>query len=273
MELRRKALQAALQGSAPAVFPATQRTTVSFFSAAGGTGRTTVLATLARLLSSTGDRILLVDGDADSLLPYYFGASSIRSASRRFAVRRVPGSGPIHVLSGASRGDSGGWFARELSRLRAEVDRVLVDVWPGMSAGFEGLLAASGTCVALLVPDLASVAGIQRVVRQLGEFQKTLGHAPALRFLLNKYDEQSRLHRATREWLREQLGDRLLPFALRESEQVSEALAEGTTVVDYAPSSQVVADFENLAAWVESNPNRPGRHSHDWSGGNSHSAE
>ena len=52
--------------------------------------------------------------------------------------------------------------------------------------------------------------------------------------------------------LREQLGERLLPFALRRTQAVSEALAEGMTVVDYAPNSTVAEDYGNLAGWVKS---------------------
>ena len=55
-----------------------------------------------------------------------------------------------------------------------------------------------------------------------------------------------------REVLREQLGDRLLPFALRRAPAVSEALAEGMTVMDYAPNSTVAEDFGSLAGWVKS---------------------
>jgi len=54
------------------------------------------------------------------------------------------------------------------------------------------------------------------------------------------------------ELVREQVGDRLLPFALRRAPAVSEALAEGMTVMDYAPNSTVAEDFGNLAAWVKS---------------------
>jgi cellulose biosynthesis protein BcsQ len=52
--------------------------------------------------------------------------------------------------------------------------------------------------------------------------------------------------------LREQLGDRLLPFALRRATAMSEALAEGMTVMDYAPNSIVAEDFGTLAGWVKS---------------------
>jgi len=51
---------------------------------------------------------------------------------------------------------------------------------------------------------------------------------------------------------REQIGDRLLPFALRRSPAISEALAEGMTVIDYAPTATVAEDYAHLAEWVRS---------------------
>jgi cellulose biosynthesis protein BcsQ len=71
-------------------------------------------------------------------------------------------------------------------------------------------------------------------------------------YILNQFDSALPLHLDVREILREQLGDRLLPFALRHTPTVSEALAEGMTVMDYAPGSAVADDYSSLAAWVKS---------------------
>jgi cellulose biosynthesis protein BcsQ len=70
--------------------------------------------------------------------------------------------------------------------------------------------------------------------------------------VLNQFDPSLPLHLDIREVLREQLGDRLLPFAIRRAPAVSEALAEGMTVMDYAPNSTVAEDFGSLAGWVKS---------------------
>jgi cellulose biosynthesis protein BcsQ len=69
-------------------------------------------------------------------------------------------------------------------------------------------------------------------------------------YLLNQFDASLPLHLDVREVLRQQLGDRLLPTVVRRSPAVSEALAEGMTVVDYAPNSPVTEDYLNIAAWL-----------------------
>ena len=71
-------------------------------------------------------------------------------------------------------------------------------------------------------------------------------------YVINQFDPSLPLHLDVREVLREQLGDRLLPFAIRRAPAVSEALAEGMTVMDYAPNSHVAEDFGSLAGWVKS---------------------
>ncbi len=71
-------------------------------------------------------------------------------------------------------------------------------------------------------------------------------------YLLNQFDASSPLHLDVRAMLQQQLGDRLLPFVLRRSSAVSEALAEGMTVIDYAPGSAVAEDYWDLAGWLRS---------------------
>jgi len=52
--------------------------------------------------------------------------------------------------------------------------------------------------------------------------------------------------------LLQKYGERLLPFVIHRSPAVSEALAEGLTVLDYAPASEVASDILHFAGWVRS---------------------
>ena len=56
---------------------------LAVFSLAGGTGKTSLVATLGRTLSANGERVLLADTAAQGLLPYYFGASELRPGAVR----------------------------------------------------------------------------------------------------------------------------------------------------------------------------------------------
>jgi cellulose biosynthesis protein BcsQ len=70
-------------------------------------------------------------------------------------------------------------------------------------------------------------------------------------FILTKFDHNVSLHTDLRKWLSDELKSLLLPIVIRRSDEVSEALAEGETIVDYAPNSGVSEDFHRLAEWVQ----------------------
>jgi cellulose biosynthesis protein BcsQ len=97
-----------------------------------------------------------------------------------------------------------------------------------------------------------SVVSVSSIESFFQNNRNSAGSASQPYYVLNQFDSTLPLHLDVREVLREQLGDRLLPFALRRAPAVSEALAEGMTVMDYAPSSTVAEDFGNLVGWVKS---------------------
>ena len=74
----------------------------------------------------------------------------------------------------------------------------------------------------------------------------------AVIYVLNGFDASLPLHLDVREVMRQKLGERLLPFVIRRSPAVAEALAEGMTVMDYAPESAVAGDYMHLASWLRS---------------------
>jgi cellulose biosynthesis protein BcsQ len=98
-------------------------------------------------------------------------------------------------------------------------------------------------------PNLTSVLSLQRIS---AFFRGRRENALQPYFLLNKYDPAVALHAEVRDMLRQQWGDRLLPFAIRRSRAVNEALTEGMTTVDYAPHAPIVEDFAQLASWTRS---------------------
>jgi cellulose synthase operon protein YhjQ len=103
-----------------------------------------------------------------------------------------------------------------------------------------------------VAPDMNSVISLNAVEQFFKNLTDGEGRAVKVYYLLNQFDASQPLHLDVREVLRQQLGDRLLPFAIRRSPAVSEALAEGMTVMDYAPNSPAAEDFLNLANWLRS---------------------
>jgi cellulose synthase operon protein YhjQ len=233
---------------------------VLVFSLAGGVGKTCLVATLGRALSALGERVLLADTVAHGLLPFYFGSPEFNPQSRLNGLVRTfypPGSEratPVQVLSleaerypaDSSEHDP---LLGELVGDGRGVNRILVDLATRSRDVTTRLLFLHPTVLVPILPDMSSVASLGSLEAFLA---RASGGSNEPLYLLNQFDASSPLHLDVREMLRDQLGDRLLPFVLRRCSAVSEALAEGMTVIDYAPGSAVAKDYWDLAGWLRS---------------------
>ncbi len=245
---------------------------LAVFSLAGGVGKTSLVASLGRALSSRGERTLLVDTAPYGLLPFFFGARDQRpgmlrtfnppGASAEAPVRLVtldpdgPEPEPEAQVSGVRMHDpNADWLPSEIKRLSRGTHRVVVDLPTASGATTRRILRLGPVVLVPVAPDMNSVVSVGAIEAFFGTQNAGLpqGSTPVLPFyMLNQFDYAMPLHIDVREVLRGQIGERLLPFALRRSAAVSEALAEGMTVIDYAPNVDVAEDYAYLAEWVRS---------------------
>ncbi len=239
--------------------PVAQRAPVlAVFSLAGGVGKTSLVATLGRALSARGEKVLLVDTAAFGLLPFFFGARDQRpGVVRTFTAPGTSGDAPIQMITmdpetlGPETAPQE-MLTQEISRHGRGVGRVIVDLATASGATTRRVLRMAPTVLVPVLPDMSSVVSVSSIDAFFQHNVTASGQQILPYYVLNQFDPSLPLHLDVREVLREQLGDRLLPFALRRTPAVSEALAEGMTVVDYAPNSTVAEDFGSLAGWVKS---------------------
>ena len=138
----------------------------------------------------------------------------------------------------------------EMMRQARVAGRILLDL-NGSSAWLARMMTRYHSNILVpIAPDMNSVLSIQSVDRFFSGSLDSEGRPVAPYYVLNQFDASLPLHLDVREVLRQQLGNRLLPVMIRRSPAVSEALAEGMTVIDYAPDSPVADDYKNLAEWV-----------------------
>ena len=216
---------------------------MAVFSLAGGVGKTSLVATLGRALSARGERVLLVDTAAFGLLPFFFGARDQRPGLlRTFSPPGASGDAPIQMVTidpeALATGNAGQEpliardrqiFARRKPRDRRSGNRLRRNHAPRH--------ALSPLVLVPVIPDMNSVVSVSSIDAFFEHNGSPAGKPSLPYYVLNQFDPSLPLHLDVREVLREQLGDRLLPFALRRAPAVSEALAEGMTVMDYAPNS------------------------------------
>lgn len=241
----------------PSDAPAPNVPVLEVFSLAGGVGKTSLVAALGRALSARGENVLLVEATPFGSLPYFFGASDCRPgalrtfrppASSNHAPIRMATIDPDALMDGAA---SHGSIAAEIQGWVHGVSRVIVDVATRSTAMVRELSRMSPVVLVPLLPDINAVLTANSIENF---FEHNVGAAGAqtdVYFVLNQFDPSLPLHLDVLQALRERLGKRLLPFALERTPAVSEALAEGMTVMDYAPETSLADDFSNLAKWIE----------------------
>ena len=254
-----RSIFAPVQASAdPSSIPAFDRPPiVVVFSLAGGVGKTCLVATLGRVLSALGEHALLAETAACGILPFYFGSRELRpGVVRTFFPPGAFGEdcdAPVQMLNLQGDGSPGESSQHdpsltELLRDGRGASRIVVDVATANRKWMSRMLSLRPILLVPILPDMSSVAclgSLQALDAGSDNGEKAL-------YLLNQFDASSPLHRDVRAILQQQLGDRLLPFVLRRSSLVCEALAEGMTVIDYAPGSEVAADYRDLAGWLRS---------------------
>jgi len=232
------------------------KTTVALFGSAGGCGVTTIAATLARLLSEAEESVVLVDGAPYSLLGTYFGVRNSCHGIR--SIVHAGASANIHI-AGYSDAGSANWVSDAAARLDGEFERMVVDVSTDFTrADMQRILRGAVGLIPLL-PDVRTVCSVEPLLQRLQALGEEYGTPAPFYFLLSQFDANVRLHCEIREWLSHTFGEMLLPITLRRADEISDALADGATVIDHAPNSGITHDFRQLAAWVKQLPRTEAR--------------
>jgi cellulose synthase operon protein YhjQ len=242
--------------AAPVRQKETRTPVLAVFSLAGGVGKTSLVATVGRSLSSMGEKVLLTDTTSHGLLPFYFGASELRQGTvRTFSPPSGSTDAPIYLVSydvdqKGSDEAAQEQLAEEIINNSRGTHRILLDLTVSSSWVVRRLSRMNPTILVPVAPDMNSVISLQTVEKFFNGVNDGDGRPLQPFYVLNQFDTSLPLHLDVREVMRRQLGDRLLPFVIRRAPAVSEALAEGMTVVDYAPDAPVAEDYLNLATWL-----------------------
>lgn len=236
----------------------------------GGTGRSTLVANLGRVLAEKA-RTLLLDLDPQNSLGLLLGMELLEQrglATPGFTRARaaellgelkpevpyVPfGRPPLRVrfdLSASLLADPE-WLGRRLEDLcPQETDYVLIDVAAGHNIWQQQALGIADIALVVLSADPVCYALIPEFEQVLGE---TPRKGPAKRhdlYVLNRVDARRALSRDVRDATFHALGDAIFSTGLVDDEAVREAAAHRQTVAHYAPHSQFLADLRLLAAWL-----------------------
>jgi len=231
---------------------------LAVFSLAGGVGKTSLVATLGRALSSKGEKVAVADTTSHGLLPFYFGARAMTAGEVRSFPPPAEGMGEavsLAIYDATERDEDErqqALLAEDIVRIGAGNHRLLLDLNSGSSWLVRRLANLYPTVLVPIAPDMNSVISLEAVESVFQGIAGADGRPVLPFYVVNQFDAARPLHLDIREVFRRKLGERLLRCAIRDSPLVSEALAEGMTVVDYAPSAPVSQDYLEVAAWLRS---------------------
>jgi cellulose synthase operon protein YhjQ len=221
-----------------------------FASCAGGVGKTTLCATVARVLSARLSNVLVADRCPQGIMPYYFGLERLSAGGLQTVYPNARRAGyQMTMVNAPCEEQPNTPTAAWLGQLQAESTLTLMDLPTLHNRSLQEQMIPAGYVVIPLVPDVQSIASIAHV-EALSDLSSE-GQSRRCLFVLNRFDETRPLHREIRTHLEKVLEDRLAPLAVRESEYVPEALSLGMTVIDHMPQSPVATDFQQLVAWLE----------------------
>ena len=234
----------------------TRTPVLAVYSLAGGVGKTSLVATAGRSLSAMGEKVLLTDTTSHGLLPFYFGANDLQyDTIRTFSPPSGSTDAPIYLVShdmeARGRKESAQQhFVEELITNSQGMHRILLDLSAASNWVIRQMARLNLTVLIPVAPDMNSVISLGFVEKFFSELIDSDARPLQPFYVLNQFDPSLPLHLDVREVLRKKLGDRLLPFVIRRGPEVSEALAEGMTVVDYAPDTPIAEDYINIATWL-----------------------
>jgi len=243
---------------------------LSVVSAKGGVGKSTVAANLAVALHDLGHPVLAIDLDPQNGLRFHFSfevgsgnglSSSGGDASALSGLAEITPSGvaliPYGQCDEAQRlGFEAGlvhrpaWLSDALGNMSlADNAIVVIDTPPGPSVYMTQALTAASLAIAVTLPDAGSYVTLPQL-RSLFE-SYCLGR-PEFRgygFIVNQVDQGRQLSRDVATMLRASFGDRIIG-RIHQDQAISEALAFGQSVFQYAPHSEGARDVMACARWI-----------------------
>lgn len=241
---------------------------IAVVSPLGGAGRTTLTAHLATLLARQGQRSLAVELCAQNLMGRHLG---MREASAT-GWARAAANGQWWADGGFDNSDGvrvlpfgessletlhtlhqmlqvqPRWLQDQIELLDIASDCVVLldtPLWPSPWAQ-AALHCADTVLVALEASARACSAlnGVQTLLRSTAAAPSEQG------VLVTRFDPRRVSHREALQTLREQWGDRLIPYTLHEDENIARALARAMCVGHLAPQAQSAHDLQGVCNWL-----------------------
>src|SRR6266567_4103969 len=226
-------------------------TKIAFFSLAGGVGKTTLATAVGRVLCGRMKRVVLANCDSSFRLQHLRALYSHTVGNLTFV--HAPGhvsALPMTVFDAGetARAEEREMGLRTIQDSSLQADTVLLDLPANGNARTIESLKTADHIVVPLTADMHSAMTVRWVQELLSRVSLA---SRKVHYVLNRYDSSRSMHCEMCHELQEMLGSALLPNFIREEPQIQDAMRSGVTIIDHAPHTEVVAELQELAKWVE----------------------
>ncbi len=234
---------------------------VSFLSKKGGVGKTTLAFNCACSLSLSGQRVLLLDMDAQANLTHHLDAEKAKGLFEVLLKRS-----PIEESIQATRYERidllhghpdledmpllDPRLLREPNRLRQllaivkeQYDYILIDCPPAINWLTRMALFASDKVLVPVQAEPYALEGLRELVPYLDKMSST---AQLHRIVLNMHRAQTQLHQELAQEIETAYPGRVAKQRIRQTIHFAEAARKGLSLFEYAPASPGALDLFSL---------------------------
>ena len=239
----------------------------------GGVGKTTTAVHLAYGLAQTGDKVLLVDMDAQGQCATLLGLAAesgvfnllVAELGARHVVR-VTDRENLHVILGDKKSTTAETvlsvqrvpisFMREKITVVAgdEYQYIVIDTGPGAGELQTQALWAADAVLIPCTTDYLATDGIFRIKQTLeGLKENAKWQGKILGILPTLFDTVTNESKATMQDLQKHFPDELLPLSIHRATILRECAAAGKTVFELNRRSRSTLEYTQLVNWVKTN--------------------
>ena len=237
---------------------------ISFCNHKGGVGKTTTTAAVGQALADKGQRVLLLDLDAQANLTSFFFSETEIDSSVYDALRGTLKELPILKVSdrlslvpsslelAMAETELSSRLAREriisnlLQPIADDYDYILIDCPPSLGILTTNALAAATDLYIPLTAEALPLQGLKMLEQIVNEVKRSInGQLSISGIIITRYNNR-KLNKAVLDAIRTQFGDKVFNTKIRENIAIAEAPLYGESIFKYAPDSNGAKDYSDL---------------------------
>lgn len=234
---------------------------LAVFNHKGGTGKTTTAVSLAAAFAARGQRVLLVDTDAQGNVAASLGLRPEKTLYHVLVMGLSPAEAAVPVRTNLDVLGSNETLAaaelylagrRERDRVLRErlaptgqlYDTVVLDCSPSLSLMNQNALVFADSVLVPVACDYLSLVGVRQVLKTVKNVNTLLHHPVRIGAVIpTMYDARAKICQDALATLREHFGQRCLT-PIRATAKIKEAPANQKTIYEWAPDSNAAHDYD-----------------------------